>query len=76
MSHRRETRERTNAMVKEVLTLIDAHGVMRRPTWDGVRVLLLILPLTQGDCAFLLEYETISDDFIRRSASARETDHV
>jgi hypothetical protein len=35
-------------MVREILGLIDVHGLLRRPTWDGVRVLLLILPLTQG----------------------------
>lgn len=46
---RRETQQRTYSMVREVLGLIDAYGVMRQPTWDGVRVLLLVLPLMHGD---------------------------
>ncbi|KAH7929778.1 hypothetical protein BV22DRAFT_1002173 [Leucogyrophana mollusca] len=45
---RRRTRAmRTEAMTREILGLIDTHGLLRRPTWDGVRVLLLVLPLTQ-----------------------------
>jgi hypothetical protein len=47
---RRDRREKTEAMIREVLELIDMHGVMRRPTWDGVRVLLLVLPLMEGKC--------------------------
>lgn len=39
---------RTETMAREILALVDMHGVLRRPTWDGVRVLLLLLPLTQG----------------------------
>ncbi|KAF8894459.1 hypothetical protein BD779DRAFT_1501136 [Infundibulicybe gibba] len=42
---RRRRKDRTETMIREVLELIDFHGVLRRPTWDGVRVLLLILPL-------------------------------
>jgi hypothetical protein len=45
---RRARALRVETMVKEILSLIDVHGLLRRPTWDGVRVLLLILPLTQG----------------------------
>lgn len=33
-------------MVREILGLIDEHGLLRKPTWDGVRV--LIMPLTKG----------------------------
>ncbi|KAJ7184264.1 hypothetical protein C8R46DRAFT_455587 [Mycena filopes] len=44
---RAERKNRTEAMVQEILVLIDSHAVMRRPTWDGVRVLLLILPLME-----------------------------
>jgi hypothetical protein len=51
-SRDRERKEKTGAMLREVLELIDFHGVMRRPTWDGVRVLLLIIPLMEG-CCFL-----------------------
>lgn len=46
---RKEKKENTEAMLREVLELVDFHGVMRRPTWDGVRVLLLILPLMEGE---------------------------
>lgn len=41
-------REVTNEMVREMLHLIDIHGILRKPTWDGVRALHLLLPLTQG----------------------------
>lgn len=41
-------RIRTDAEVEEILNLIDVHGIMRKPTWDGVRLLLLIWPLTQN----------------------------
>ncbi|CUA75867.1 Protein Ycf2 (chloroplast) [Lotus japonicus] [Rhizoctonia solani] len=43
----RERRRRCNEMVREILGLIDKHGLLRKPTWDGVRVLLLIMPLTE-----------------------------
>ncbi|KAG1790981.1 uncharacterized protein HD556DRAFT_1241415 [Suillus plorans] len=46
--NRRARTLRTESMIREILHLIDIHAVLRRPTWDGVRVLLLILPLTQG----------------------------
>jgi len=39
---------RVETMIREILSLIDIHALLRRPSWDGVRVLLLILPLTQG----------------------------
>jgi hypothetical protein len=43
---RREWSTRVSSMVDELLKTIDAHGVLRKPTWDGVRALLLMLPLT------------------------------
>ncbi|THH20358.1 hypothetical protein EW146_g982 [Bondarzewia mesenterica] len=43
----RKRKDQTNDMVIELLQLIDIHGIVRKPTWDGVRALLLILPLTQ-----------------------------
>ena len=46
---RTERRTRTNEMVKEMLYLIDVHGILRKPSWDGVRILLMILPLAQGE---------------------------
>jgi hypothetical protein len=42
---REEWRKRVNTMVREILRLIDAYGILRKPTWDGVRALLLLLPL-------------------------------
>lgn len=41
-------KQRTNAMIQELLHLIDVHGILRKPSWDGVRVLLLAMPLTEG----------------------------
>lgn len=45
---RRARMLRTEAMTREILTLVDLHGLLRRPSWDGVRVLLLLFPLTHG----------------------------
>lgn len=45
---RRSRRDKAEAMLREVLDLVDFHGVLRRPSWDGVRILLLILPLLEG----------------------------
>lgn len=47
VSRNKERKEKTDAMLREILELIDFHGVMRRPTWDGVRALLLIMPLME-----------------------------
>lgn len=44
----RRRKRKTNEMVQELLHLIDIHGLPRKPSWDGVRVLLLIMPLTEG----------------------------
>lgn len=41
-------KEKMKSVVKIILKEIDDCGVMRKPTWDGVRVLLMILPLTEG----------------------------
>ncbi|KZT11413.1 uncharacterized protein LAESUDRAFT_269015 [Laetiporus sulphureus 93-53] len=43
----RRRKDRINEMVQELLSLIDIHGLLRKPSWDGVRVLLLTLPLTR-----------------------------
>jgi hypothetical protein len=51
---RNERKTRTNEMVKEMLYLIDVHGILRKPSWDGVRILLMILPLAQGERLHLL----------------------
>jgi hypothetical protein len=39
-------------MIRELLRLIGVHSIMHKPTWDGVRVLLLLLPLLMkaSDC--------------------------
>lgn len=36
-------------MLQELLYLVDLHGVLRKPSWDGARLLLLLLPLAQGN---------------------------
>ncbi|KAH7869669.1 uncharacterized protein C8R40DRAFT_1058698 [Lentinula edodes] len=46
---RRVRKERSEAMLREVLELVDIHAIMRRPTWDGVKVLMLILPLLEDE---------------------------
>ena len=48
----RQHKEHVNDMLQELLYLIDLHGILRKATWDGVRLLLLLLPLTQGMIAF------------------------
>ncbi|KAG9124802.1 hypothetical protein FRC07_010200 [Ceratobasidium sp. 392] len=52
----RERRRRCNDMIREILGLIDKHGLLRKPTWDGVRVLLLIMPLTEASHTFPLAF--------------------
>jgi hypothetical protein len=44
---REQRKRKANAVVRTILKEIDDAGVMRRRTWDGVRCLLLILPLTE-----------------------------
>lgn len=46
----RQRKEHINEMLQELLYLIDLHGILRKTSWDGVRLLLLMLPLTQGAC--------------------------
>lgn len=40
-------RAKTDGVVAKILMEIDEAGLMRRHSWDGVRCLLLILPLTE-----------------------------
>ncbi|KAG8749414.1 hypothetical protein FRC14_001390, partial [Serendipita sp. 396] len=40
-------RTRIKGMIEEVMRLIDNLSLLRRPSWDGVRCLLLTLPLTE-----------------------------
>lgn len=44
----RQRKENINDMLQELLYLIDLHGILRKTSWDGVKLLLLLLPLTQG----------------------------
>ena len=44
----RQRKEHVNDMLQELLYLIDLHGILRKASWDGVRLLLLLLPLSQG----------------------------
>jgi hypothetical protein len=44
----RTLRERTSQMVREIFAHVDSLGILRHPTWDGVRVLLLILGIAEG----------------------------
>ena len=53
---RLSAKSRTNNMVKELLYLIDSYGIIRKPTWDGLVVLLTILPLTKGDAISTQEF--------------------
>ncbi|KAI0035738.1 hypothetical protein K488DRAFT_24378, partial [Vararia minispora EC-137] len=43
----RSRRESTNDLVREILQLIDLHGILRKPSFDGVRAVMLLLPLTE-----------------------------
>ena len=45
---RRQRKARTETFLIEIMEQIDFYGVLRRPTLDGVRVLLLLLPLLEG----------------------------
>lgn len=40
--------EKLNRVVRAILGEIDECGLLRRPSWDGIRAILLILPLTEG----------------------------
>ena len=45
---RRQRKTKTEALLHDIMEQIDFYGVLRRPTLDGVRVLLLLLPLLEG----------------------------
>ncbi|CCA70017.1 hypothetical protein PIIN_03957 [Serendipita indica DSM 11827] len=40
-------RLRVKGMIEEIIHLVDSLGLLRRPSWDGVRCLLMTLPLTE-----------------------------
>lgn len=62
-------KQRTNAMMQELLYLIDIHGILRKPSWDGVRVLLLAMPLTEG-ASFNIASSLSPDPISRGSRSS------
>lgn len=41
-------------MVEELITIIDMMGLLHRPSWDGVRVLLMTLPLAESEAGHSL----------------------
>ena len=45
---RKIRKSRMSGVLEVILTKMDECGIMRKPSWDGVRALLLILPLTEG----------------------------
>ena len=50
-------------MLHELLYLVDLHGVLRKPSWDGARLLLLLLPLVQGIGSIIRSLLTPADLF-------------
>ncbi|CDZ96900.1 hypothetical protein [Phaffia rhodozyma] len=62
---RQRRRRRCNRVAKYCLEDIDHLGVMRKPSYDGVQVLLLILPLTE-DVATPLERLTIYEAVVNQ----------
>lgn len=70
--------EQTNLAVKEILKEIDQAGIYRNMSWDGVRCMLLILPLTE--CKLFhstLQVDTIDTGLpTRHLIFCREAGHV
>jgi hypothetical protein len=67
----RQTRfNKMRSAVEVILDEIDACGILRKPTWDGVRVLLLLLPLTEGESC----NDTVAD--FRHLITCRAIGHV
>jgi hypothetical protein len=58
-----KTKEKFDQMVQQILDLIDYHGIMRRPSLDGVRALLLLLPLLEGSWLGLFACRNVTDLF-------------
>lgn len=48
-AERQRRLEKTFRIVRTILREIDEYGILRKPSWDGVRALLLLLPLTEGE---------------------------
>ncbi|GMK59564.1 hypothetical protein CspeluHIS016_0801700 [Cutaneotrichosporon spelunceum] len=45
---RQRRRDKFSGVVRTILREIDEYGILRKPSWDGIRAALLILPLTEG----------------------------
>ena len=45
---RQKRRSKLKGLLEIILKEIDDFGILRKPSWDGVRSLLLVLPLTEG----------------------------
>lgn len=43
-----EWRNKAEEYLREILELLDYHSILRRPSLDGLRALLLLLPLMDG----------------------------
>jgi len=63
---------RMEVALRYILKEIDEAGILRKPSWDGVRALLMILPLTDGTLACW--YQKSTDH--RRLLSCRAAGHV
>lgn len=55
-------RLRVKSMIEEVIHLIDNLGLLRKPSWDGVRCLLMTLPLTEGAYSICAGYRKEADN--------------
>ncbi|KAH7104806.1 hypothetical protein BKA62DRAFT_480116 [Auriculariales sp. MPI-PUGE-AT-0066] len=53
----------TENMLREILHLIDVYSIFRKPSWDGVRAVLLVMPLTE-DHLDLLERQTMYENAV------------
>ena len=63
----RQRKEAINEMLQEILYLVDMHGILRKASWDGVRLLLLLLPLTQGRIPYVVRLFCLVHDAQRFS---------
>jgi hypothetical protein len=63
-SDRQRRFHRMKAVVEMVLREIDECGIMRKPSWDGVRALLLILPLTEGGLRILIFFSRSDSEIL------------
>jgi hypothetical protein len=65
-SDRQRRFHRMKAVVEMVLREIDECGIMRKPSWDGVTALLVILPLTEGGLRILIFFSRSDSEVLIR----------